>query len=708
MSDEPSDPDRPAADRVDTRQLALVVLAVAALVVTAFLAPTVAVPGGGGEGGGGESQQPSAGGEGGAGGGDFAFDWLEWLSWLLPQGEGGGGEPRCTILLSPPPEPGADVTVTVRYEDRPLADAPVWFEDRRVGRTDDSGQLTAEVPYVRELSIRVGVDGAPDCQADTGPVVDDPPRTALAPPAAVGGAAPATLLPSPVSVAAAQSDNSSVSYDVNGELALAVDGDPHPGEELGVRVTVDGRPVPEAAVRVDGERVATTGEDGTATVTVPDDGRDEFVVRAARGEFAAEETVDVLLLETALEAPTLAVVPGADGAVVASFADRPAEGAVVTVDGERAGRTDVGGRLAVRLPADPTATVHVEARDQSATTSVVDHYLPLAALLGLLIAVAAGLAYWRRGARAAATVVAGSVGLVGYAVAVVAVDAFVGATARNALLVTTLGLVVAAGLFARRRAVRMGAGRTKGLLARFVDRLRSVLAAVRERSVAALLAVLRERLLTLALRLASALGGAVDALRAHLRVLLARLRSLPRSVTGLLASLRSALARAVAAVRRSPLLVAWLCAAVAVPVTGYVLDGRRGLAVAVAVVVAAGLLVRRRIADDGAADAGDEAAPDDPATAVTAAAGPGEDLEDRSFREIWRAFARLVVPGAWRTSTPDEVARVAVEQGYPEGPVEELTALFREVEYGGRALTAAVRDRAAAALERLRSGGEGS
>ena len=705
MSDEPSDPDRPAAERVDARQVALVVLAVAALVVAAFLAPTVAVPAEDGEGG--DPQQPPEGAEERPEDG-FTFDWLEWLSWLFPEGGGNGGDPRCTIILSPPPEPGADVTVTVRYEDRPLADAPVWFEDRRVGRTDDRGQLTAEVPYVRELSIRVGVEGAPDCRADTGPVVDGQPRTGLAPPAVVGGVSPASLPRSPVGVAAAQSDNASVSYDVNGELALRVDGDPYPGESLRVRVRVNGRPVSEAAVRVDGERVATTDEDGTATVTVPDDGRDEFVVRATRGEFAAEESVDVLLLETALESPNLAVVPGAEATVVASFADRPAEGAVVTVDGERVGRTDAGGRLAVQLPADPTATVRVEARDQTATTSVVGHYLLPAALLGLLVAVATGVAYWRRDARAAGAVLAGSGGLVGFAVAVALVDAFVGSTARDALLVAALGVIVLAVLIARRATVRAGAETTRGLLARLVDRLRSVLAAVRERSVAALLQMLRERLLTLAVQIATAVGEAVDVLRTHARVLLARLRSLPRSVTGLLARFRSALAGAVAAVRRSPLLVAWLLAALALPAAGYALDGRRGLAVAAAVVVAAGVLARRLAADDEAATADETTGPDDGVTTGSAAAGPTGNLGDRSFREIWRAFARLVVPGAWRTSTPDEVARAAVEQGYPEGPVEELTALFREVEYGGRALTAAVRDRAADALERLRGGGEES
>jgi hypothetical protein len=54
------------------------------------------------------------------------------------------------------------------------------------------------------------------------------------------------------------------------------------------------------------------------------------------------------------------------------------------------------------------------------------------------------------------------------------------------------------------------------------------------------------------------------------------------------------------------------------------------------------------------------------------------------------------------------VARAAVEEGYPPGAVEDLTGLFREVEYGGRPRSAEVRDRAARAYERIREAvGEG-
>ena len=52
--------------------------------------------------------------------------------------------------------------------------------------------------------------------------------------------------------------------------------------------------------------------------------------------------------------------------------------------------------------------------------------------------------------------------------------------------------------------------------------------------------------------------------------------------------------------------------------------------------------------------------------------------------------------------TPAELADAAVERGWPSGPVETLTDLFREVRYGGRADDSERTGRAASALARLR------
>jgi hypothetical protein len=90
----------------------------------------------------------------------------------------------------------------------------------------------------------------------------------------------------------------------------------------------------------------------------------------------------------------------------------------------------------------------------------------------------------------------------------------------------------------------------------------------------------------------------------------------------------------------------------------------------------------------------------------TTADDAGES-EERVFslRELWRQFARRVVPGSWRTRTPGEVARAAVDRGFPREPVEELTDAFRDVEYGAESATTR-RERAKAAFDSLEAATE--
>jgi hypothetical protein len=124
-------------------------------------------------------------------------------------------------------------------------------------------------------------------------------------------------------------------------------------------------------------------------------------------------------------------------------------------------------------------------------------------------------------------------------------------------------------------------------------------------------------------------------------------------------------------------------------------------AAAVALVVAIGFALRRRTT--GGSDGGDDSASAANAPTVPSRASENGD----SIRTLWRGFARLVAPTRWRSSTPEEIAAAAVEQGFPRRPVTELTRLFREVEYGGRSLSSAVRSRANDAYEAIRQRNRG-
>ena len=78
-----------------------------------------------------------------------------------------------------------------------------------------------------------------------------------------------------------------------------------------------------------------------------------------------------------------------------------------------------------------------------------------------------------------------------------------------------------------------------------------------------------------------------------------------------------------------------------------------------------------------------------PSTDARSAGRPTPTSDDESepvasVLEAWEAMTDLVPVRNPETTTAVEYARTAVEAGLPAAPVERLTALFREVRYGGR------------------------
>ena len=81
--------------------------------------------------------------------------------------------------------------------------------------------------------------------------------------------------------------------------------------------------------------------------------------------------------------------------------------------------------------------------------------------------------------------------------------------------------------------------------------------------------------------------------------------------------------------------------------------------------------------------------------------GRAPDTDPSEFETLWRAFARTVVPDAWRHRTPAEVGRAAVERGLPAAPVERVTRAFRERAYARSDPSADERERAVETLRAL-------
>ena len=97
--------------------------------------------------------------------------------------------------------------------------------------------------------------------------------------------------------------------------------------------------------------------------------------------------------------------------------------------------------------------------------------------------------------------------------------------------------------------------------------------------------------------------------------------------------------------------------------------------------------------------------------AATQSAEDPEEVESRlTVREAWTEFLRLVSVRYWRTKTPGQVERVAIERDdLPPDAVRLLTDSFRDVEYGDRAASDRVSGakRALQAIEESRQSDDG-
>lgn len=97
--------------------------------------------------------------------------------------------------------------------------------------------------------------------------------------------------------------------------------------------------------------------------------------------------------------------------------------------------------------------------------------------------------------------------------------------------------------------------------------------------------------------------------------------------------------------------------------------------------------------------AGDESGPS--SGRAEPAEDDGLDVDSLSVRDAWAAMTEHVTVSNPASTTPGEYARAAIERGLPAEPVQRLTDLFREVEYGGRPQSEDRTAAARAAVERL-------
>jgi hypothetical protein len=495
--------------------------------------------------------------------------------------------------------------------------------------------------------------------------------------------------------------------DASEAFDVAFTPDPVPGEAVTVTVTRDEQPVAGATVLFNGEAIGETDAAGNVTGEVPYRSQLEIVVEtddpalrvgggvpggygaAPRPVLAGENTTVTVDVPTdvaiAVSGPAVA---GEPLDLVATVADRPVGRAEVRLDGESVARTDEAGTATVSVPDAATIELAVQRGDVSGNRTLEVRREPpdeeedpvTEATLNLSVSPSLGVAL----PYTSADVVVENGGRPVPNATVTLDGRSVGATGPNGSVTAELPLSASATVTA---VGTVGQGRpASGETS--VERLLRNLAAVAGAGLVFILALAAigyrrgptPRLLAggLARIVSRAVGGvlaavvgvagAVDSgLSALLGALERTARRLTRGLDGvvaLLAAARSGLGRAARLVG----------AAIGRLHPSVVRSYLRGLWRSTAPAA-----LRPGAAADAAGASGD---------------GP------LTAREAWAELRGYVSIRSWRTSTPGEIARWAVDRDdLPESPVATLRDGFRAAEYGSRQ---ADDDELRRALERIR------
>jgi transglutaminase-like putative cysteine protease len=287
------------------------------------------------------------------------------------------GSSSVDVSLNRTAAPGTDVTVTVTRDGEPVTFATVFFNGEYVGTTNYEGEVEGTVPFARNLTVRVeNVNGSrrdvvgrerratsvPDPpdevegRAGSSGVAGSVGRSGVA-----AGAMRFYAQPVPDGALAVRSgspdnDSTTRNFSTSVDMTFAFEGAPTLGASVPVQVTIEGRPVPDATMRVDGAVVGRTNASGWVVVELPADA-ERVNVSAARGEVSDSAVVE--LVTTATVTAEGGAVPGADLRVTARYDGDGLTNAAVLVDGERVARTDDAGMATVSVPLTATGAVTV-------------------------------------------------------------------------------------------------------------------------------------------------------------------------------------------------------------------------------------------------------------------------------------------------------------------------------------------------------------
>ncbi|ELY71408.1 DUF4129 domain-containing protein [Natrinema versiforme] len=229
-------------------------------------------------------------------------------------------------------EPGSNVTVQTDHPSH-FSTTTIAVNGENVTEGDEFGRATIIVPYAEEMTVSI------------------------------------------------PEENQSRTFDVRTAATLETHGGAAPARDLEISASVGSTAVPNATVFRDGTAVTTTDDDGEATVTLPET-TGPVDLRVERDPIAGNRTVEVA--EPTVEFVSPVLFPGSPAPVQVSADGDGVPNATVSLESGGTATTGENGRARLWLPIDDGATVTAEVGAETATVTVGNLYLRLAAVVVLV------------------------------------------------------------------------------------------------------------------------------------------------------------------------------------------------------------------------------------------------------------------------------------------------------------------------------------
>lgn len=253
------------------------------------------------------------------------------------------------ILIHEPVVPGTSVTATISKSGEPISNARVSFNGHAIGTTNESGQVRGPVPFEKRLLIQVTL---PANQSES--------RVRDVPNPRIRRTLDRLELPSGKTLVQPSSGQQETvvnqSFPVETDINITQIGATHPGKRLVIQGEIQNKPIRFASVSIDGSTVGRTNSSGKITTRIPDANTNTITIRMRRG--AATGNLTLVLYRPIEVLIRGAPIPGKSLTIKAVNNGSSIPEALVTLNGSVAGRTNQTGELSLTVPYnDPISVV---------------------------------------------------------------------------------------------------------------------------------------------------------------------------------------------------------------------------------------------------------------------------------------------------------------------------------------------------------------